>query len=71
MPRAGDVPAKKVDGIALGLTGFTQNEQVFSRQEGNGDHLHQLFALGNAAVHIVDHGKHFIAQAHLQVLTFF
>ena len=65
------MPAKKVDGIALGLTRLTQYKQVLAGQKGNGDHLHQLFALGNAAVHIVDHGKHFIAQAHLQVLTFF
>ena len=63
--------AEKVDGIALGLTGFTQNKQVLAGQQGNGDHLHQLLALGNAAVHIVDHSEHFIAQAHLQVLTFF
>ena len=63
--------SEKVDGIALGLSRLAQNKQVFAGQKGNGDHLHQLLALGNAAVHIVDHGKHFIAQAHLQVLTFF
>ena len=63
--------AKKVDGIAFGLTWLTQNKQVLAGQQGNGDHLHQLLALCDAAVHIVDHSEHFIAQTHLQVLTFF
>ena len=55
---------EQVDGIALGLTGFTQDKQVFAGQQGDGDHLHQFLTLGNAAVHISDHGEHFVSQDH-------
>ena len=63
--------AEKVDGIALGLARITQNKQVLAGQQGDCNHLHQFFTLGNAAVHIVDHGQHFISQAHLHILAFF
>ena len=71
LPRTGDVPTEQVDGIALGLSRLTQNKQVFSRQQGNGDHLHQFLTLGHAGIHISDNGQHLISQGHFISSLFF
>ena len=66
LPRTGDVPAEQVDGIALGLSRLTQNKQVFSRQQGNGDHLHQFLPLGHAIIGIRNDRQHLISQRHFR-----
>ena len=66
LPRTGDVPTEQVDGIALGLSRLTQNKQVFSRQQGNGDHLHQFLPLGHAIIGIRNDRQHLISQRHFR-----
>ena len=61
---AGNVLAEQVDGIALGLAGVTQNKQVLSGQQRNGDQLNEFRPLSYGRVHISDHRHHLFAQRH-------
>ena len=62
LPGPGDPGAELVDGVALGLAGRAQDEQVLSGEQGDGDGLHQLLPLRHLAVHVGHHGQHTVTQ---------
>ena len=62
LPGPGDPGTELVDGVALGLAGRAQDEQVLPGEQGDGDGLHQFLPFRHLGVHIGHDGQHSVTQ---------